>query len=117
MNWDIPEPIGKQKFTGQVWLCGRTDEAALLTDIVGTMYGSPNDHQYAQEIAALKAQGLITWRNHLFPDGTHVPAYRLTTRGFETLARIGYGNMHDSAVRQHRFYEARQSVSSEAEVG
>lgn len=98
--------IGKQPFRHQVWLCGRWDEAELLSVIVGWAVGSFSAVEHAAGVADLERRGLISTRRHAAPAGEW-DCYRLTNAGFVRLAEIGYGNLHDRAVRVHRWY-ARQ---------
>jgi hypothetical protein len=102
--WDRPL-VGRQDFKGQVWCCGRTDEASLLSEIVGWMVGCHNAEAACREVEDLKRRGFITTRRHIAPAGEW-DAYALTEAGFDRLAQIGYGDMHDAAVMSHRWYAA-----------
>lgn len=101
--------VGKQAFKGQVWLCGRTDEASMLSEVVGWAVGCDNEEAHRCEVAALKDCGYITTRRHRAPIGEW-DAYALTAAGFDRLAKIGYGEMHDNAVRAHQWYAERGSL-------
>ena len=97
--------IGHQPFVQQVWCCGRSDLAALLSEIAGWAVGCENEKVHAREVADLKRRGLITTRRHIAPIGEW-DSYALTNAGFDLLAKIGYGDMHDRAVHAHKFYRA-----------
>lgn len=98
--------IGKQPFRGQVWCCGRSDEAHILSEIVGWAVGCKNERDKAAEVADLQARGFLTTRRHIAPAGEW-DAYALTDKGFDRLAAIGYGDMYDQALRLHLFYAAQ----------
>ena len=106
--WERPL-IGARPFERQVWLCGRSDEAAMLSEIVGWAVGCDNEKRHTDEVAALKRRGYITVRRHRSLMGEW-DAYALTASGFDRLAQIGYGDLHDSAVRRHRWYAERGSL-------
>lgn len=95
--------LGKQPFRNQTWLLGRWDEAALLSEIVGWSVGCQNEVERQSAVNNLRARRLITTRRHVAPAGEW-EAYALTDAGFDRLADIGYGTMHDDALRAHRWY-------------
>lgn len=97
------KPIGRQPLKGQSWLLGRWDEAALLSEIVGWMVGCANEVEHQAGVDDLRRRGLITIRRHVAPVGEW-DAYALTDAGFDRLASIGYGALHDDALRAHRWY-------------
>lgn len=108
----IPEEIGPQKFVKQYWLCGRTDEAMLLSTIVGVAHGSGVACENKKEIEELLKSRFITTRLHVAP---LIPdtwlSYALTPSGFQRLAKIGHGDMHDAAVRRHKWYAEHGSLN------
>lgn len=106
--WERPF-IGRQPFKEQVWCCGRRDEAGLLSEIAGWAVGCQNEAEAMQEVNDLQSRGYLRRRLHVAPAGTW-EAYALTAEGFDRLAQIGYGDMHDRAVRQHRWYAERGSM-------
>lgn len=107
--------IGDQPFKHQVWCCGRTDEAGLLSEIVGWAVGCQSQEEKEVEVADLQRRGYLRKRAHVAPMGTW-EAWALTAAGFDRLAQIGYGDMHDSAVRRHRWYAERGSMGGTSDA-
>lgn len=91
------KPIGFQPYPGRVTLCGRDDEASVLSAAGRWLVGSHMAADFAQEIAELEWRGLITERGRY---------YNLTPAGYNRLAAIGWGLMHDEALENQSHAQA-----------
>ena len=90
----------------QYWLCDKTDEAWLLSDISCWSVGCLNEQYYQQEIQELKEKGHITERRHYFLDGTYTSGYLLTKEGLNRLYKIGELYQIQNVLNQYAFYLA-----------
>lgn len=106
--WDR-EFISKQPFVKQTWCCDRSDEAALLSEIVGWSVDCENEKRYDKEVSYFKTNNFITIRRHKAPAGEW-DAYALTDAGFERLKETGYGDLYDTAIKRHRWYAKHGSL-------
>lgn len=86
-----PAPIGFQPYRGTVWICNRSSEADLLANVGRWKPGTFLALDYAEEISEMSHRGLLTVGKR----------YALTKEGFDRLAEIGWGFMHDQALEMH----------------
>lgn len=96
--------------TQQVWLCGRSDEARVLSSVVGWACGSQIAVEHAEELRELRCRGHITTREHLLADGDGWVSYALTPSGFSRLKQIGGDELHANARKAHAWYRRNRAV-------
>jgi hypothetical protein len=93
----VRKQIGFQPYRRKVWIYDRDDEADMLASVGRWAIGSEMAAEHSVAINDLEVRGLIKRRGSRFA---------LTLAGFDRLAGIGWGLMHDEALENQSHAQA-----------